>query len=61
MSETSVTPEEALDKLFTVIREEAVANPKFAKRLFDAVGMSVLFQGLQDLDSLPFPDYTDFP
>lgn len=45
MSKTLVAPEEALEKLFTVIREEAVANPKFAKRLFDAVGISVLFQG----------------
>jgi hypothetical protein len=45
MSEAPVTPEEALDNLFTVIREEAIANPKFAKRLFDAVRMPVLFQG----------------
>lgn len=45
MSDASVTPEEALDRLFTVIREEAVANPKFAKRLLDAVGMPVKFQG----------------
>ena len=45
MSDASVTPEEALDRLFTVIRKEAVANPKFAKRLFDAVGTPVKFQG----------------
>jgi hypothetical protein len=41
----AVTPEEALDKLFTVIREEALANPKFANRLFNAVGIKVMFQG----------------
>jgi hypothetical protein len=45
MSKAPLTPEEALDKLFTVIREEALASPKFAKRLFDAVGMPVQFQG----------------
>ncbi len=45
MSKARLTPEEALDKLFTAISEEAIANPKFAKRLFDAVGMPVMFQG----------------
>ncbi len=29
MSTAPLTPEEALDKLFTVISEEAIANPRF--------------------------------
>ena len=45
MSEESLTPEEALNNLFTVIREEAIANPKFAKRLLDAIRIPVVFQG----------------
>jgi hypothetical protein len=45
MTAPTLSPEKALDKLFAVIREEAVANPKFARRLLDAVGVSVTFQG----------------
>jgi hypothetical protein len=40
-----IAPTEALDRIFTVIREEAAANPTFARRLLDAAGVPVLFQG----------------
>ena len=45
MTAPTLSPDKALDRLFAVIREEAVANPKFARRLLDAVGVSVMFQG----------------
>jgi hypothetical protein len=38
-----VSPGEALERLFEVIREEAVANPAFARRLLDAVDITVVF------------------
>jgi hypothetical protein len=41
----SVSPGEALERIFEVIREEAVANPTFAKRLLDAAGVTVIFSG----------------
>lgn len=40
-----ITPEAALERIFTVIREEASANPAFARRLLDAVGVTVTFTG----------------
>ncbi|HVX34765.1 MAG TPA: hypothetical protein VHC71_00930 [Hyphomicrobium sp.] len=40
-----VSPGEALERLFEVIREEAVANPAFARRLLDAVDVTVIFSG----------------
>jgi len=41
----SVSPGEALERIFEIIREEAVANPTFAKRLLDAAGVTVVFSG----------------
>jgi hypothetical protein len=41
----SVSPGEALEKIFEVIREEAAANPSFARRLLDAAGVTVVFSG----------------
>ena len=41
----SVSPGDALERIFEVIREEAVANPTFAKRLLDAAGVTVVFSG----------------
>jgi len=41
----SVSPSEALERIFEVIREEAVANPTFARRLLDAAGVTVVFSG----------------
>jgi len=40
-----LTPAEALDKLFGVIREEALSNPTFARRMLAAVGCQVVFNG----------------
>lgn len=45
MIRQTVTPAEALTRLFEVIREEALANPNFSRRMLTAVGCPVLFQG----------------
>lgn len=39
------SPSEALERLFEVIRQEASANPTFARRMLDAVGAPVMFTG----------------
>lgn len=44
-STRQVSPAEALDGIFAVIREEALANPRFARRLLDAAGVRVAFTG----------------
>ena len=36
---------EALDTLFQIVRQEALSNPKFARRLLEAVGYTVEFRG----------------
>ncbi|MCA9180978.1 MAG: hypothetical protein KDA51_05975 [Planctomycetales bacterium] len=41
-----IGPDEALERLFAVIREEASRNPIFGRRMLDAVGVSVSFQGV---------------
>ncbi|AGK57800.1 hypothetical protein HYPDE_30628 [Hyphomicrobium denitrificans 1NES1] len=41
----SVSPGEALERIFEVIREEAAANPTFARRLLDAADITVVFSG----------------
>lgn len=43
---------EALDRLFQVVREEALANPKFARRMLDAVGVTVEFRGEESLAAM---------
>jgi hypothetical protein len=40
-----VSPGDALSRLFDVIREEALANPRFAHRMLSAVGCQVVFVG----------------
>lgn len=40
-----LSPEAALDRIFSVIREEATANPTFARRLLEAAGVTVTFSG----------------
>jgi hypothetical protein len=40
-----VSPGDALARLFDVIREEALANPRFAQRMLSAVGCQVVFVG----------------
>ena len=42
---SKLTPEAALERIFSVIREEASANPTFARRLLDAAGVTVTFTG----------------
>lgn len=41
----SVSASEALERIFEVIRDEAAANPTFARRMLDAVGVTVVFSG----------------
>ncbi len=40
-----IDPAEALDTLFQIVRQEALGNPNFARRLLDAVGYTVEFRG----------------
>jgi hypothetical protein len=40
-----MTPGEALERIFEVIREEAASNPKFAHRMLEAAGVTVVFSG----------------
>lgn len=40
-----LSPREALERIFEVIREEAESNPTFAKRMLDAAGVTVVFSG----------------
>jgi len=39
------SPTEALERLFEVIRQEAAANPTFARRMLEAAGVTVTFTG----------------
>lgn len=41
----TIDPAEALTKLFHVVRQEALSNPEFARRMLDAVGYTVEFRG----------------
>jgi len=45
MSKSQRSPDEVLTLIFEIIREEAVANPNFAKRLLEAAGAQVVFNG----------------
>ena len=40
---------EALDKLLQIIREEANSNPRFERRLLEAVGYQVFYRGEETL------------
>lgn len=44
-NKSKVDPAEALDVLFAVIKEEAAANPAFARRMLTAMGIRVSFTG----------------
>ncbi|MGI9387211.1 MAG: hypothetical protein ACR2OX_07245 [Methyloligellaceae bacterium] len=39
------TAVEALERFFTIVQDEAAANPQFARRLTEALGMEVSFNG----------------
>jgi hypothetical protein len=41
-----------LDRLFSNIREEATADPKFARRLLEALNVTVIFRGDQAASSV---------
>jgi hypothetical protein len=45
----TVDPAEAFNGLFKVVREEALSNPMFARRLLEAVGCIVEFRGEEAL------------
>ncbi len=45
----TIDPAEALNGLFQVVREEALSNPKFARRLLEIVGYTVEFRGEEAL------------
>jgi hypothetical protein len=47
-----IDPAEALDKLFQIVREEAQANPRFNRRLLEAVGHPVYFRGEEALSAV---------
>ena len=40
-----LSPAQALERIFQVVREEAAANPTFARRMLDAAGVTVTFTG----------------
>lgn len=44
---TEISPSEALERLFEVIRSEAANNPVFGRRLVDALGVAVMFKGTE--------------
>jgi len=48
----SIDPAAALDKLFQVVREEALANPRFGRRLLEAVGHPVIYRGEEALSAV---------
>lgn len=47
MTDKTIDPHQALDNFFQVVRQEAVKNPDFAKRMIEAIGHPVLFRGDQ--------------
>lgn len=49
ISKPPIDPATALDKLFQVVREEALANPRFARRLLEVTGHTVQFRSEEAL------------
>ena len=47
-----LSPGEALERLFEVIRQEALASPTFARRMLDAVSTPVTFTGAEAGDAV---------
>jgi len=47
-----ISPDEALDRLFTVIREQASQDHRFGRRLLEAVGVTVVYQGEEAIDAV---------
>jgi hypothetical protein len=40
-----ISPEEALDRFFNLIREQALQDRHFGRRLLEAVGVTVIYRG----------------
>ncbi|MDX2307668.1 MAG: hypothetical protein NW216_05470 [Hyphomicrobium sp.] len=47
-----IDPSTAIENLFQIIRDEALANPTFARRLLEAVGHKVVFRGDEALAAI---------
>jgi hypothetical protein len=47
-----ISPDEALDRLFTLIREQASEDRRFGRRLLEAVGVTVIYRGEEAVDAL---------
>jgi hypothetical protein len=47
-----ISPEEALDRLFTLIREQASQDRQFGRRLLEAVGVTVIYRGEDAVDAV---------
>jgi hypothetical protein len=47
----ALDPKEALDRLFEVIRDEAISNPSFGRRMLSAMGCRVVFTGSDALSA----------
>ncbi len=47
-----IDPAKALDRFFSIVREEAISNPRFGTRLIEAVGYTVVFRGSESLPAL---------
>lgn len=45
-------PAKALDSFFQIVREEALSNPRFARRLLEATGFTVEFRGEEALAAI---------
>jgi hypothetical protein len=51
-TQRQIDPAEALDKFFQAVREEALANPKFGRRLLEAIGYSVIYRGEEAINAV---------
>jgi hypothetical protein len=47
-----ISPEEALDRLFMLIREQASQDRQFGRRLLEAVGVTVIYRGDDAFDAV---------
>lgn len=45
MSSKTIDPAKALDSFFQLVRQEALANPAFGRRLIESLGFTVVYRG----------------
>jgi hypothetical protein len=50
--EDALTPDEALARLFDLIREQAGNDRRFARQLLEAMGVTVIFRGEEALEAM---------